>query len=326
MPSQQLWYVKVHNQETGPLSPRQLKSLADSGQITTNTEVRLGTDGNWMKCCRVKGLFNEEPMPPSDASGEQGRTPHEQVISPDPLKIVEPSPPCALGKEPASENHKKVLDSVQDTNDSSKLKTYRSYRSSIRFLAILSIISGIFLVCIGLNELIDTASHSEISSLLGVGLGIAVIVLGVCVRQLYAWAVLVQGILYLCGLITNVVLFLASFGKPQMVLYAVGILISSHLSWMCFFLFEHRDLENDELLHFKNSRPFIFDHNRDSPLLWSIGISIVTFTLPLAFLGAAVAPNRLRGFLGLGGMGVFLGLCFGLIIGKYIQRHKRPEN
>lgn len=52
------WYIKTNDgHEEGPLSPAILKSRAQQGQVTPQTMVRHGTDGNWVTASHVKGLF-----------------------------------------------------------------------------------------------------------------------------------------------------------------------------------------------------------------------------------------------------------------------------
>ncbi|HUT93762.1 MAG TPA: DUF4339 domain-containing protein [Thermoguttaceae bacterium] len=64
------WYLKVANKEVGPLAPRQLKAMADKGQISPYDPVRLGSDGRWVPASSVRGLLpaggpSVEQPPPS---------------------------------------------------------------------------------------------------------------------------------------------------------------------------------------------------------------------------------------------------------------------
>ena len=60
------WYLKVADKEVGPLSARQLKAMADRGQITPGDPIRRGSEGRWDPAGRVKGLL---PTGASSAGG-----------------------------------------------------------------------------------------------------------------------------------------------------------------------------------------------------------------------------------------------------------------
>ena len=51
------WFCNLAGSELGPLSPSQLKKLAATGRLRKDDFVRKGTDGEWVRAGRVKGLF-----------------------------------------------------------------------------------------------------------------------------------------------------------------------------------------------------------------------------------------------------------------------------
>ena len=54
------WFIHKDNQTQGPLSDQQVKKLAELGQITPATRIRLGA-GTWSTASSVKGLFPSLP-------------------------------------------------------------------------------------------------------------------------------------------------------------------------------------------------------------------------------------------------------------------------
>lgn len=65
------WYFKLNGQERGPLSGEQLKHLARTGRITTDSLVRRGVQGEWVPAGRVRGLFasSAESSSPDSPAG-----------------------------------------------------------------------------------------------------------------------------------------------------------------------------------------------------------------------------------------------------------------
>lgn len=51
------WYVKHNGKVIGPVTSAQLKQLAVSSKMSTDTPVRSGEDGKWIRAESVKGLF-----------------------------------------------------------------------------------------------------------------------------------------------------------------------------------------------------------------------------------------------------------------------------
>lgn len=61
------WFIQDDNQTQGPFSDQQVKKLAELGQITPGTRIRLGA-GAWAKASCVKGLFpTPAPRPEQEA-------------------------------------------------------------------------------------------------------------------------------------------------------------------------------------------------------------------------------------------------------------------
>ena len=86
------WYLKVADKEVGPLAPRQLKAMADKGQISPYDPVRLGSDGRWVPASSVRGL-----LPAGGTSAEQ--PPPGQL----PVASQLEKPPAASGGRPDGE-------------------------------------------------------------------------------------------------------------------------------------------------------------------------------------------------------------------------------
>jgi hypothetical protein len=57
------WYCSVGGKEIGPLSPHQLRAMAESGGLMPTDRVRRGATGNWVHASQVKGLFATPPSP-----------------------------------------------------------------------------------------------------------------------------------------------------------------------------------------------------------------------------------------------------------------------
>ncbi len=58
------WYCKIAGREIGPLSPHQLKAMAERGQILPDDGVRRGADGPWIPAKEVNGLIPPPAAPP----------------------------------------------------------------------------------------------------------------------------------------------------------------------------------------------------------------------------------------------------------------------
>lgn len=56
------WFFQKDNTTQGPLSDQQVRKLAELGQITPATRIRLGA-GAWAMASSVKGLFPSPPKP-----------------------------------------------------------------------------------------------------------------------------------------------------------------------------------------------------------------------------------------------------------------------
>jgi hypothetical protein len=60
MGNEQLWFTKHRDNSQGPFTSKQLKQLADSGQIMPESHIRMGYDGDWVPASSVKGLFSSQ--------------------------------------------------------------------------------------------------------------------------------------------------------------------------------------------------------------------------------------------------------------------------
>lgn len=57
------WFALIMGEEKGPLSARELLSMARSGDLRIDDWVRKGTDGNWVRSENVLGLFDLPSLP-----------------------------------------------------------------------------------------------------------------------------------------------------------------------------------------------------------------------------------------------------------------------
>jgi hypothetical protein len=55
------YYLTPEGKPMGPVTPTELKRIAQSGQISRDTLVRKGLDGKWLPTSKIKGLLNDEP-------------------------------------------------------------------------------------------------------------------------------------------------------------------------------------------------------------------------------------------------------------------------
>ncbi len=54
------WFCKISGENIGPMSSKELKAMAEAGQLTPEHLVRRGKDGKWVPAIRVGGLFGAE--------------------------------------------------------------------------------------------------------------------------------------------------------------------------------------------------------------------------------------------------------------------------
>ncbi len=95
------WYYKVMGQEAGPVSPSELKDLAESGFLGPDVLVRKGADGDWIPAGQVSGLFGrtfqpeaaEPPKPPPADAGPQAKAVGNAGASPSRAAAQPPSEP-----------------------------------------------------------------------------------------------------------------------------------------------------------------------------------------------------------------------------------------
>ena len=58
------WYCEIAGREVGPLSPQQLKAMAEKGQILPDDGVRRGAQGEWVPARQINGLIPTSDLPP----------------------------------------------------------------------------------------------------------------------------------------------------------------------------------------------------------------------------------------------------------------------
>ena len=59
------WFVRVNNEEHGPLSSDRLKLLVQQGKIGPETFIKKGASGTWLRASHVKGLLPAIPPAPN---------------------------------------------------------------------------------------------------------------------------------------------------------------------------------------------------------------------------------------------------------------------
>ncbi len=58
------WYVKIGNEQRGPIGSDELKQLAGSGKVSESTPIKNGLEGKWSTAGKVKGLQFRVAAPP----------------------------------------------------------------------------------------------------------------------------------------------------------------------------------------------------------------------------------------------------------------------
>ena len=62
----QEWHVNLMGNVVGPMSPTELKRFAAQKKLPPETNVRLGSSGEWMLAAGVPGLLTARNAPPSE--------------------------------------------------------------------------------------------------------------------------------------------------------------------------------------------------------------------------------------------------------------------
>ncbi len=68
------WYVANGGKHYGPFTSSKLKALAAAGKVTAVTQLRMGSDGQWVSASAIKGLFTPICSPP--VALPQSEAPH----------------------------------------------------------------------------------------------------------------------------------------------------------------------------------------------------------------------------------------------------------
>lgn len=181
------WFVDTGNQVHGPLSDQHLKQLANKGQVTPSSRVRLGINGNWAMASSVKGLF-PTAMPSVVAADDLGFDAWFNSVTSPPEQFHTPAPPQTKA-EPV-----KIMTKPRDFpfKDFSKLSTEKNILWNISFictfLGIISIpatVVGFITGMSGSQGNPATAPYADqlISASASLfGLGISLIYMGVVLR------------------------------------------------------------------------------------------------------------------------------------------------
>lgn len=120
------WYCDIAGREIGPLSARQLREMAERGQILPSDCVRRGRQGLWTPAQQVKGLF--AAMPPQSAIHHAPPPPlptpaHNHSSEPESLSAF-PTEIDAEGLVPSPDRHdrsrKTVLSIVRQRQERQK--------------------------------------------------------------------------------------------------------------------------------------------------------------------------------------------------------------
>jgi len=89
------WYLKIADKEVGPLTPRQLRAMADRGQISPYDPVRRGIEGRWVPAGSVRGL-----LAPNGSAAEQ--PPPGGLPVAEPLETLPGVPGASRDAEPTA--------------------------------------------------------------------------------------------------------------------------------------------------------------------------------------------------------------------------------
>ena len=181
------WFVKAGYQVHGPLSDQHLKQLANGGQVTPTSPVRLGINGDWAMASSVRGLF-PPAMPPVVAADDLGFDALLNSVTSKPEQFHAPTPPQTKA-EPV-----KTMTKPRDFpfKDFGKLSAEKKILWNISFicthLGIISIPATVAGFLIGMNGSQGNpamAPHADqlISASASLfGLGISLIYMGVVLR------------------------------------------------------------------------------------------------------------------------------------------------
>jgi hypothetical protein len=98
------WYCEIDGRRIGPLSPKQLKAMAATGQLLPTDPVRCRESIDWVEAEQVMGLF-ESPAPPRVIDPPKGLPPalpaRDSPKATPILQLSETPPDMMLAKEKA---------------------------------------------------------------------------------------------------------------------------------------------------------------------------------------------------------------------------------
>ena len=100
------FYYRVMGDVIGPITGAELRQKTLDGDVTPDTNVRIGADGQWVSASRVKNLFDAQGRPISQnrmSSSLQGQA--ADTREPSTMSAGERKPPTIIGQDltPASQ-------------------------------------------------------------------------------------------------------------------------------------------------------------------------------------------------------------------------------
>ncbi len=92
------WFCQIMGNEVGPVSSRRLSEMAQTGELQPDSLVRQADSDRWATADRVKGLFQEKPLPPR-AEVVNVEPPRPIIVVNPPPAPFEVAPPQSPGKD-----------------------------------------------------------------------------------------------------------------------------------------------------------------------------------------------------------------------------------
>ena len=136
-PMRAQWYYKIMGEEFGPVSSSELRGLAQTSQISPDTLVRKGVDGDWIRAERVRGLFE-----PADSTlREKAGVPAPSASSAAPTSPTES--PCPSPKDGAVKDTGRSVSPARRVEGRRK-KVYLAL-AAVCVVLVLCVVLGVFL-------------------------------------------------------------------------------------------------------------------------------------------------------------------------------------
>ena len=118
------WFYQIMGETFGPVSPSELRQLAQASTISVDTLVRKGADGDWVRAERVKGLWGPAKEPAPSRRREERSSPIETANRRDKSQ-VQPGP-MPSSEMRTHETGEGTFDDVQATVGSDRGKTVQA--------------------------------------------------------------------------------------------------------------------------------------------------------------------------------------------------------